>query len=65
METFVFLFMFIWRIGGLMLIEMALFKLGVLSGLRSNRFYLVGGFLAIIAGLVLVLSGVHYRQANQ
>ena len=64
METFLFLFLFIWRCGGLMLIGMSLFKFGVLSGLKSDRFYLVGGCGAMIAGLALVLTGVHFHEAN-
>ena len=64
MQTFVFLFLFIWRIGGLMLIGMSLFKLGVLSGLKSDSFYLVGGCTSIVAGLILVLAGVHFHEAN-
>ncbi len=64
METFVFLFLFVWRVGGLMLIGMSLFKLGVLSGLRSDRFYLLGACLAMITGLTLVLTGVHFHEKN-
>ncbi len=51
-----------WRIGGLMLVGMALFKLGVLSNRRSKQFYrrllLVGGAV----GLALVLAGVWYNE---
>ncbi len=65
METFVFLFMFVWRISGLMLIGMSLFKLGVLSGSRPERFYWIGGACAMIVGLGIVLMGVHYHEVNQ
>ena len=51
----------IWRVGGLMLIGMALMKLGVLSGERSTRFYTrmalwsygLGLPLAILSGAIL------------
>jgi len=58
METFVFCFFFLWRAGGLMLIGMALFKLGVLSGARSLRFYRILVVLGLFAGVPLVVYGV-------
>ena len=48
-QTKGFLFWGLWRIGGLMLIGMALFKWGVLTAARSNRFY----FGLAAAGLTL------------
>lgn len=50
----------IWRAGGLMLIGMGLFKLGVLSGSRSPRFY--NGL--IVAGLSLGLPLVSLSVIN-
>lgn len=58
MQTLAFLFWGGWRAGGLMLIGMALFKLGVLTAQRSTRFYrklLIAGFGL---GLPLVILGV-------
>jgi len=55
MQTQAMVFMFIWRIGGLMLLGMGLMKLGVFSGQRSTRFYaslVVAGY-----GLGLPLIG--------
>ena len=52
-----------WRIGGLMLVGMGLFKSGVLSNARSTAFYrrlLVGGGLG---GLVLIGTGVWYIES--
>ncbi len=49
-ETFLFLFFIGWRTGGLILVGMALYKLGVFSAARSRAFYtvLVGlGALAV------------------
>ncbi len=48
----------LWRIGGVMLLGMALYKLGVLDGRRSPRFY---GWLALLGlglGLSLRIYGV-------
>jgi len=47
-----------------MLIGMSVFKLGVLSGMKSDRFYLVVGSIVLVTGLMLVLTGVHFHQAN-
>jgi uncharacterized protein len=58
LQTFVFLVMEGWRVCGLMLIGMALFKTGVFSAERSKRFYLamIGGGYAV--GVPLVIAGV-------
>ena len=65
MQTFMFLFMFFWRAGGLMLIGMALFKMGVFSGKKSKRFYQVGTVVGLAVGLGLILTGVHLHEANE
>jgi uncharacterized protein len=62
METFVFLILFAWRAGGLMLIGMAFWKWNVLTGRRSTGIYatfLVAGLL----GIPLILYGVHRNFA--
>jgi uncharacterized protein len=41
MQTQAFLSMIIWRVAGLMLLGMGLMKLGVFSGKRSTRFYVI------------------------
>ena len=63
-QTVGFVFFLGWRACGLMLIGMSLFKLGVLSGIRSNRFYIIWGSLTMPLGLSLVLAGVHYNEVN-
>jgi len=45
----------VWRVGGLMLLGMALMKLGVLSGERSTRFYRKLALVGYGAGLPLVV----------
>lgn len=57
-QTFMFLVWGLWRAGGLMLVGMGLFKLGVLSAARPSRFYwsLIAAAFAI--GVPTVLFGV-------
>lgn len=58
MNTFSFLFWGMWRAGGLMLIGMALFKLGILTAQRSRRFYTFMAVVGTAVGLPLVLTGI-------
>jgi uncharacterized protein len=60
METNHFLTETVWRAGGLMLIGMALFKLGVFSAQRSRGFYLRMMSLGFGLGLPVVVYGVLY-----
>ena len=48
----------LWQMTGLMLIGMALFKLGVLSAARSRAFYLRMGTLGFGAGTLLISLGL-------
>ena len=52
-----------WRVGGVMLLGMALYKRGVLTGERSTAFYrrLVAGGAV---GVAIVVAGVAYIEAN-
>jgi len=59
METSFFLFWTAWRVTGLMLAGMALFKLGVLGGKRSSRFYATLIALAVFVGIPVILYGTH------
>ncbi len=63
METSTFLSWALWRIGGLMLLGMALYKLGVLSAARSRRFYLGLVAVAVVIGLPLTAWGIRYNFA--
>lgn len=58
METFVFLTLYLWRAGGLMLVGMALYKWGVLTAKRSTRFYTRGWIISWLIGLPIVIFGV-------
>ncbi len=52
-----------WRVGGTVLLGMALYKWGVLTGERSTRLYrrLVAGG---VVGVLVVFAGVRYIEAN-
>jgi uncharacterized protein len=54
----------LWRASGAMLIGMALFKLGILSGKRKTRFYVVLCCLGLFIGIPIVLYGIYnfYQQ---
>jgi uncharacterized protein len=54
-----FVFLALWRVEGLMLIGMALFKLGVLSARRSARLYWSFLAMGIIVGLPVIAYGTH------
>jgi uncharacterized protein len=57
-QTFYFLIRTGWRAFGLMLVGMALFKWGVLTGRRSRRFYVTLMCIGWAAGFPLVAYGV-------
>ena len=61
-ETFIFLIGIAWRAGGMMLIGMALYKLGVFSAARSNRFYLGLVGVGMLVGIPVVMYGVHRNE---
>ena len=57
MQTFIFLYTG-WRAGGLMIIGMALFKLGILSAQKSIKFYFRLTSLCLLIGFILVGYGL-------
>ena len=64
METNHFFTDTMWRAGGLMLIGMALFKLGVFSAGRSRRFYFRMAGWGFGLGLPIVILGVLYCNGS-
>jgi uncharacterized protein len=62
-QTFVFLIWGMWRAGGLMLAGMALYKLGVVSGQRSPRFYAAMSATGFAIGVPIILYGVQRNVA--
>jgi uncharacterized protein len=63
-QTLVFVIRSFWRILGLMLVGMALFKWGVLTAARSRRFYLIAMVLGLCIGLPLVFYGIRENFAH-
>lgn len=63
LQTFVFLVLEGWRVCGLMLIGMALFKMGVFSAERSKRFYVAMVGIGYAVGLPLAITGVEKNFA--
>ena len=57
-QTLGFITRLFWEMTGLMLLGMALFKLGVLSAARSRDFYLRMGTLGFGAGALLIALGI-------
>ena len=63
-QTVALLFFTLWRAGGLMLVGMALFKLGVFSAKRSTAFYLMMVAIGLLIGIPLILYGMHRNFAS-
>jgi uncharacterized protein len=57
-QTFVFIAFFFWRVSGMMLLGMALYKWGFLDGSRPTRTYIVTAAICIPAGLGLAGYGI-------
>jgi uncharacterized protein len=57
-QTVYYLAFFFWRVGGVMLLGMALYKLGFLDGRRSSRTYALVAATCIPIGLALAAGGV-------
>lgn len=53
-----------WRVGGLMILGMALFKMGILTAKRSNGFYLTMVTIGLGLGFAMVLNGVYIAFLN-
>jgi uncharacterized protein len=64
LETSVFLFWAGWRVGGLMLLGMALFKLGVFSARRSPGLYRTLIAIAFLIGIPVILYGMQRNFAS-
>ncbi|MDE2827101.1 MAG: DUF418 domain-containing protein [Bacteroidota bacterium] len=61
LQTSAFLGLFLWRAGGLMLVGMGLYKLGVLAAARSVVFYRRMAVIGIGTGLPLAVAGAWYK----
>jgi len=58
LQTFVFLIMNGWRIGGLMLMGMAFYKWGIFNAARSSKFYTNGMIIGFVVGFLMIGYGV-------
>jgi uncharacterized protein len=63
LQTSVFLIYMGWRVAGLMLIGMALYKWGFLTAQKSKSFYLTITFTLGLAGILIVVYGVQKNFA--
>lgn len=63
-ETLLFLIAFSWRAGGLMLVGMGLFKLGIFSAARSAGTYLALAVIGLGLGLPVVWYGIQEHEAH-
>ena len=63
-QTVGLLFWTLWRAGGLMLMGMALYRWGVLTGTRTRGFYIGMAVLGLAIGLPVVSSGVIQNFAH-
>ena len=64
LQTGLFLMWGLWRAGGLMLVGMALFKWGVLTAARSNRFYIGLAAAGLALGWTLSSYGLVHNFAR-
>jgi uncharacterized protein len=58
-ETFLLVVFFGWRTGGIILIGMALYKLGVFSAARSKGFYAALVAIGALVGVPVIMYGAH------
>ena len=63
-QTSAFLFFIGWRVSGLMLIGMGLYKLGILSAKRSKLFYIKITLIGLILGYSIVGLGLFKNLAH-
>ena len=64
MQTFLFFFFIGWRTSGLMLIGMALYKLGILSAQKSKLFYIKMIVIGLVLGYLIVGFGLYKNFAH-
>ena len=61
LQTSAFLGLLLWRAGGMMLVGMALYRLGVLAAARPTAFYRRLVVVGLAAGLPLAAAGTAYK----
>ena len=63
MQTFIFLIWYGWRIFAMMLIGMSFYKLGILSGVLSRKFYTILATATLPVGFLLIIIGMNKNFA--
>lgn len=63
MQTFVFLIWYSWRAFAMMLIGMSFYKLGILSGNLSRKFYAILAAATLPLGILLIMTGINKNFA--
>jgi len=64
MQTFLLLFFSLWRVLGMMLLGIALYKLGIITAQKSTTFYWRMVLLCTSVGLAIILAGVNQNQLH-
>ena len=64
LETQVFFSTFLWRAGGMMLLGMSLYKSGILTGQKSQAYYLKLMIPCLLLGVWLSVYGVQFNVAH-
>jgi uncharacterized protein len=57
-------FYMLWRVGGMMLVGMALYKWGVLSAAKSKKFYAIAAVVGLAVGYPIIYRGIVLRFAD-
>ncbi|WP_196157007.1 DUF418 domain-containing protein [Reinekea sp. G2M2-21] len=65
METYGFVYYVLWRVGGLMLIGMALYKQGIFSAAIPAQTLLRLGSFSVLTGIVVVGYGLYFNFHHQ
>ncbi|MDQ7013314.1 MAG: DUF418 domain-containing protein [Planctomycetota bacterium] len=64
MQVWAFAFFIFWRVSAMMLLGVALTKLGVLTGERSAKFYAGLAVAGYLVGLPIVIGGILYNESH-
>ena len=62
-QSFTFQAWTVWKAAGLMMLGMALYKLKIINGIKSGKFYLVAALVMLIPGVYLQIEGIHKNFA--